>query len=160
MATLFFNTEGGTIKNLFHGDDYYTNETVNLFIFISCWYFWTIVTYGVWIPAGLFLPGIIVGGAIGRMYTWIIQDVFDYSDTDELQQNALLGAAAMLSGYCRLSYSLLVMLLETTQAINLFIPMLICMMVAYGVANIFNQSLYNRALRGKQVPMLMNKVPR
>ena len=38
--------------------------------------------------------------------------------------------------------------------------MLICMMVAYGVAQIFNQSLYNRALRGKQVPMLMNKVPR
>jgi len=72
LATLFFNTEGGTIKNLFHGDDYYTNETINLFIFISCWYFWTIVTYGVWIPAGLFLPGIIVGGAIGRMYTWII----------------------------------------------------------------------------------------
>jgi hypothetical protein len=24
LATLFFNTEGGTIKNLFHGNDYYT----------------------------------------------------------------------------------------------------------------------------------------
>lgn len=66
----------------------------------------------------------------------------------------------MLSGYCRLSYSLLVMLLETTQAINLFIPMLICMMTSYATAQVFNQSLYNRALRGKQVPMLMNRIPK
>ena len=85
LATLFFNTEGGTIRNLFHGEDYYTNEILTLFVFIVAWYFWTIVTYGVWIPAGLFLPGIIVGGAIGRMYTWIIQDIFDYHNSDELQ---------------------------------------------------------------------------
>jgi H+/Cl- antiporter ClcA len=32
------------------------------------------VTYGVWVPAGLFLPGIIVGGAMGRVYTFIIYE--------------------------------------------------------------------------------------
>jgi chloride channel 7 len=87
---------------------------MHLIIFISCWFFFTITTYGVWIPAGLFLPGIIMGGALGRLYTFLIQDTFGYDNPNEMQQNALLGAAAMLSGYCRLTYSLNVMLLETT----------------------------------------------
>jgi H+/Cl- antiporter ClcA len=45
----------------------------------------TIITYGVWVPAGLFLPGIIMGGAMGRLYTALIQNVFDYYDADEIQ---------------------------------------------------------------------------
>jgi hypothetical protein len=128
-------------------------------VFIGCWYVFTITTYGVWIPAGLFLPGIIMGGALGRLYTFMIQDTFNYDDPNEIQQNALLGAAAMLSGYCRMTYSLNVMLLETTQSINLFIPMLITMLTSYMTANIFNLSLYNRALRNKQIPMLKDNVP-
>ena len=114
MATLFFNTEGGTIRSLFQDDGNYKTEPADLTIFISCWFLFTITTYGVWIPAGLFLPGIIMGGALGRLYTFIIQDLFNYGDSNEIQQNALLGAAAMLSGYCRMTYSLNVMLLETT----------------------------------------------
>jgi len=55
-----------------------------------------------------------MGGAMGRLYTMIIQNIFDYTDNGEIQQNALLGAAAMLSGYCRLTYSLTILMLETT----------------------------------------------
>ena len=159
LATLFFNTEGGTIRSLFHDDGNYKTEPAHLVIFIGCWYLFTITTYGVWIPAGLFLPGIIMGGALGRLYTYMIQDIFDYEDVNEMQQNALLGAAAMLSGYCRMTYSLNVMLLETTQSINLFIPILLTMLTSYLTANFFNFSLYNRALRNKQVPMLKDNVP-
>ena len=65
----------------------------------------------------------------------------------------------MLSGYCRLTYSLTVLMLETTQAVNLFIPALITMITSYGVAVIFNQSLYARALRTKQVPFLKHQMP-
>mmetsp|Transcript_3406 Transcript_3406/g.5749 ORF Transcript_3406/g.5749 Transcript_3406/m.5749 type:complete len:185 (+) Transcript_3406:1549-2103(+) len=96
---------------------------------------------------------------MGRIYTMIVQDIFEYTNPDEIQQNALLGATAMLSGYCRLTYSLTVMMLETTQSINLFIPMLITMLTSYGIGILFNKSLYNRALRVKQVPLLKNHVP-
>ena len=66
----------------------------------------------------------------------------------------------MLSGYCRLTYSLTVLMLETTQSVNLFIPMIITMLVSYGVGLLFNKSLYNRALLAKKVPMLIDKVPK
>ena len=77
-----------------------------------------------------------------------------------MKLNALLGACAMLMGYCRLTYSLTVMMLETTQAINLFLPVLITMLISYGTGLAFNVSLYTRALRFKQVPMLKNHVPK
>lgn len=63
-----------------------------------------------------------------------------------MEQNTVLGAAAMLSGYCRLTYSLTVIMLETTQGVNLFIPMLLAMLSSYATALIFNKSLYSNAL--------------
>ena len=90
-----------------------------------------------------------MGGAMGRLYTGIIQSVADYTSPDEAQQNAVLGASAMLAGYCRLTYSLTVIMLETTQAVNLFIPFLLAMLSSYATALIFNQSLYFNALRTK-----------
>lgn len=37
--------------------------------------------------------------------------------------------------------------------------MLLTMLTSYMTANFFNYSLYNRALRNKQVPMLKDEVP-
>lgn len=72
MASLFFNTEGNSIKTLFNKQEIFVYGIKDLAIFSFTWYFFTITTYGVWIPAGLFLPGIIMGGTIGRLYTSLI----------------------------------------------------------------------------------------
>lgn len=71
----------------------------------------------------------------------------------------LVGAGAMLSGYCRLTYSLVVIMLETTSSINIFLPMMIAIMCARGVANTMSGSLYDRALRMKQMPFLRANPP-
>jgi hypothetical protein len=49
--------------------------------------------------------------------------------------------------------------METTQAVNLFLPILIGIMVAHGVARLFNRSLYEYGIRAKQMPLLRNHVP-
>lgn len=103
-----------------------------------------------------------MGGTLGRLYTNIIQMYLPMEHKHfekSAQQNALMGATAMLSGYCRLTFSLAVVMMETSQAINMYLPMLICMLFSYGTALIFNQSLYNRALRSKQVPYLKSSAP-
>lgn len=77
VATLFFNTEKGMIKSLFTAEEGVNNfDTLNIFLFGAIWFLMTITTYGVWIPAGLFLPGIIMGGALGRLYTNIVMKIF------------------------------------------------------------------------------------
>ena len=39
-----------------------------MFVFFCGWYFFTIITYGTNVPSGLFLPGMIIGCAIGDIY--------------------------------------------------------------------------------------------
>ena len=69
---MFYNTEGDAIRSLISGFDEAggVNATGwHLFVFVTTWYVFTISTYGVWVPAGLFLPGIIIGCAIGGLYS-------------------------------------------------------------------------------------------
>lgn len=51
---------------------------------------------------------------MGRLWAYAIQDLFNYFDKAEIEQNTILGSSAMLAGYCRLTYSLTVIMLETT----------------------------------------------
>jgi H+/Cl- antiporter ClcA len=116
---------------------------------MGLWIFFTFTTYGVWVPAGLFLPGIIIGSCIGLLYLqlmiWCGMEIYQVGG----QSYIIMGASAMLAGYCRLTYSLAVIMLETTQSINLFLPIIFTILSSFGVARIFNRSLYDYALRGK-----------
>jgi len=66
----------------------------------------------------------------------------------------------MLGGYTRLTYSLCVIMLETTQSINFFIPIMLSVLVSVTVGNAINRSLYQYALRAKQIPLLRNFAPK
>ena len=80
MATMFMNTEGDAIRSIisgFESTDGVNSRGWHLFIFAATWYFWTIVTYGVWVPAGLFLPGIIIGCAVGGCYAELQATIFN-----------------------------------------------------------------------------------
>jgi H+/Cl- antiporter ClcA len=73
LASLFWATEGGVIRNIM--DDKIVLPLASMFLFFSVWYFFTITTYGTNLPAGLFLPGMIIGCALGAMYAKVV----DYS---------------------------------------------------------------------------------
>lgn len=133
----------------------------NLTIYLSLWYFFFVASYGLWVPAGVFVPGMIIGCAVGLLYLEVmIQGIGMNILRVGGQSYLVIGASAMLSSYTRLTYSLAVLMLETTQAINMFLPMLISIIVAHGVARIFNRSLYEYSIRGKQMPLLRNHVPK
>lgn len=170
LATLIFNTEGGTIRQLLafpkqlklatDPSSESTIPVVDIGIYVIVWYSLTIVTYGVWVPSGLFLPGILIGCSVGILY----MDTLVYGfgvDIKEIggQSYIIIGATAMLAGYCRLTYSLAVIMLETTQSINNFLPTLLSIGVSLAVAKSCNRSLYDYAIRAKQMPLLRNHMP-
>ena len=76
------------------------------------------------------------------------------------QAYIIIGAAAMMAAYCKWTYSLAIIMLETTQSINNFLPITLGIAVALVVAKVFNRSLYEYALRSKQVPVILNKLPK
>lgn len=68
---MFFNTEGDAIRTIISNYEATGGIKIHpfiLFVYCLAWYFFTIVTYGVWVPAGLFLPGMIIGCAVGGLY--------------------------------------------------------------------------------------------
>ena len=76
----------------------------------------------------------------------------------EASKYSIIGAAALLSGSTRMTYSVAVVILETTQNINLFLPIVFTMFAAYGAGSVVNKSIYDGILRTKNIPIL-KKVP-
>lgn len=66
----------------------------------------------------------------------------------------------MLSSYTRLTYCLAVIMMETTNSISLFLPIMITILISNGTSLIFNRSLYEYGIRGKQMPFLRNHLPK
>ena len=135
IATMFENEEVGAIRSIMSGFDGPGGIRLppqQMVTYLGVWYLATITTYGVWVPAGLFLPGIIVGCAVGAIYEEINQSIF--ADDNKTYSNSvvpvLLAVGAMLSAYCRMTYSLAVIMMETTASINIFMPMFLAIMVS------------------------------
>lgn len=70
LATIFWKTEGGVIRQFMATDMVCT--PIQMLVFGVVWYWWTITTYGVNVPSGLFLPGMIIGCALGDLYCHFI----------------------------------------------------------------------------------------
>ena len=64
------NPEGNVIKALMAKEAEFAYNP--LMVHFLVWYLMTIVTYGTAVPAGLFLPGILIGCSLGRMVTLFI----------------------------------------------------------------------------------------
>lgn len=74
FASLIFNTEGGIIRQLLdvpiamnRNDGQQTLSVFSVLIFFLMWYTFFCLTYGVNVPSGLFLPGLIIGCSIGLL---------------------------------------------------------------------------------------------
>lgn len=65
----------------------------------------------------------------------------------------------MMSGYTRLSYSAVILMLEATNSFNFAIPMILAVWITRLIANFLCTSLYERELRSKQMPFLSGKCP-
>jgi H+/Cl- antiporter ClcA len=126
----------------------------NMFFFFLTWYLLTITTYGTFVPSGLFLPGMIIGCALGEL----IFLTMDYSHLiigDDDTKNAInknyivIACAGFMAGYTRMTYSLAVIIMETSNDIQIFLPIMITITVSNYTAYFFTRSLYERAIRGK-----------
>lgn len=68
---------------------------------------------------------------------------------------AILGATALLAGSTRMTYSLAVIMLETTSNVELFLPIIFTLFSSYGAGTLLiNKSIYLGALRSKNIPVL------
>ncbi|XP_005996630.1 H(+)/Cl(-) exchange transporter 6 [Latimeria chalumnae] len=151
MATLFFNPQESAILQLFHQDGTFSPVTLLLFIILyfllACW------TYGVTVPSGLFVPALLCGAAYGRLVANILKT---YIGLDHVYSGtfALIGAASFLGGVVRMTISLTVILIESTNEITYGLPIMVTLMVAKWTGDFFNKGIYDIHIDLRGVPLL------
>uniref|UniRef100_A0A803L4Y9 Chloride channel protein n=1 Tax=Chenopodium quinoa TaxID=63459 RepID=A0A803L4Y9_CHEQI len=150
LASLFLTTSDDAIRNLFSNTIIREFQMSSLFIFFVTIYFLGIVTYGIAVPAGLFIPVILAGSVYGR----IVGRVFHSVSVLDTGLFSLLGAASFLGGTMRMTVSLCVILLELTNNLLLLPLVMIVLLISKSVADCFNRGVYDQIVKLKGLPYL------
>jgi chloride channel 6 len=158
LATILFNPQETAIKQLFHQNGAFTLPTLWIvflvYFVLACW------TYGAGIPSGLFIPCLVIGATYGRFVALALTLLEHQFPILHFLTNlypgtyALIGAASFLGGVVRMTISLTVILIESTNEIDYGLPIMLTLMVAKWVGDIFNHGLYDIHVELKKTPLL------
>ncbi|KAF5469682.1 hypothetical protein F2P56_013737 [Juglans regia] len=150
LASLFLNTNDDAIRNLFSTSTTKEFHISSLFIFFGAVYCLGIITYGIAIPSGLFIPVILAGACYGRL----VGRLFESMSTLDTGLFALLGAASFLGGTMRMTVSLCIILLELTNDLQLLPLVMLVLLISKTVADNFNKGVYDQILKIKGLPYM------
>lgn len=132
----------------------------------------TVFTFGIKVPAGLFIPSMAMGAIMGRMvgigmeqiamnnkHLWIFQNACPKGDscmTPGLY--AMVGAAACLAGVTRMTVSLVVIMFELTGSVNYIVPLMAAVMASKWVGDALGkEGIYDAHIHLNGYPFLDSK---
>ncbi|KAG0238613.1 glycerol ethanol, ferric requiring protein [Actinomortierella wolfii] len=126
------------------------------------------ITYGLKVPAGIFVPSMAIGALFGRMVGLMVRAaqtaypgfmLFSSCKPDvpciTPGTYAFLGAAAALGGVMRLTLCVVIIMFELTGALNYILPTMITLMVTQTVGDYFAKGgIADRYIRLNGYPFL------
>ncbi|GER33492.1 chloride channel [Striga asiatica] len=150
LATLLLTTNDDAVRSVFSIQTPAQYSLPSLVIFFALYCILGLITFGIAVPSGLFLPIILMGSAYGRIlglamgpYTKIDPGLY-----------AVLGAASLMAGSMRMTVSLCVIFLELTNNLLLLPITMLVLLIAKTVGDCFNPSIYEIILELKGLPFL------
>ncbi len=132
----------------------------------------TIITFGIKLPAGIFIPTLAVGALFGRFVGLIVQYVqwthpelgfFGWCKAEDSACivpgiYAMVGAAAALSGVTRTTVSLVVIMFELTGTLTYSIPVMLSVLIARTIADgLEHKGIYDLVIEFSGLPYLDSK---
>lgn len=110
----------------------------------------TAITFGAALPSGLFIPSIFIGALLGRsvgLATLEFRQLLFGMATARVHIEpgvfAMVGAVAMLSGFARMTVSLVVIMFELTGELTYVVPFMCAVLAAKQVGDMFTVSIYD-----------------
>eukprot|EP00607_Mallomonas_marina_P005401 CAMPEP_0182439872 /NCGR_PEP_ID=MMETSP1167-20130531/86705_1 /TAXON_ID=2988 /ORGANISM="Mallomonas Sp, Strain CCMP3275" /LENGTH=421 /DNA_ID=CAMNT_0024633673 /DNA_START=1622 /DNA_END=2887 /DNA_ORIENTATION=+ len=103
--------------------------------------------------AGVFVPSLLSGACMGRIFGSMLNAAFPGLVADS-GTYALIGAAAMLGGVCRMTIALTVILVEVTGNLQYVLPLMLTLLASRYTGNVFSPGLYDQIVHLKQLPYL------
>ncbi|KAM0562506.1 hypothetical protein ACHAPJ_002196 [Fusarium lateritium] len=146
---------------------------LHLFVALLIKGFLTVITFGIKVPAGIYVPSMVVGGLIGRivghLVQWAVLRFPDWGiwggcafsrDGSCIQPGVygLIAAGATMCGVTRLSVTLAVILFELTGSLDYVLPFSLAILVAKWTADAVEpNSIYDLLTSMNSYPFLDNK---
>ncbi|XAR56259.1 hypothetical protein NMG60_11036668 [Bertholletia excelsa] len=149
LASLLLNTNDDVIRNLLSSGDEEFHLSTLLVCFVAV-YCLGIITYGIAIPSGLFIPVILAGASYGRLIGTLLGSFLDL----DAGLFALLGAASFLGGTMRMTVSICVILLELTNNLLMLPLIMLVLLISKTVADCFNKGVYDQIVKMKGLPYM------
>ncbi|KAM7466789.1 hypothetical protein LguiB_014351 [Lonicera macranthoides] len=156
LATIFFNTQDDAIRNLFSANTIHEFSAQSLLTFLVMFYTLAVVTFGTAVPAGQFVPGIMIGSTYGRLVGMFVVSFYKKLSIEE-GTYALLGAASFLGGSMRMTVSLCVIMVEITNNLKLLPLIMLVLLISKAVGDAFNEGLYEEQARLRGIPLLESR---
>lgn len=125
-----------------------------LLLFGVVYFLEAVVTCGLSIPAGLFIPSLLCGATMGRLFGEVLQMLTPADWSVHPGIYALVGSASLLAGMTRITISLCVMMIEATGNVRYGLPLMLAIMGAKLVGDAINAGLYDQIILVKHWPFL------
>ncbi|TYH11551.1 hypothetical protein ES288_A07G266800v1 [Gossypium darwinii] len=150
LATLLLTTNDDAVRNIFSSNTPSEFQYTSILIFFALYCILGLITFGIAVPSGLFLPIILMGSGYGRLLSMLLGS---YTNLDQ-GLYAVLGAASLMAGSMRMTVSVCVIFLELTNNLLLLPITMIVLLIAKTVGDSFNPSIYEIVLELKGLPFL------
>ena len=157
VATLTMTSHENVMHFLFHEAG--ALDPVVLLTFLSLFFVAAFTSLGTAVPAGFFLPSMLTGALIGRIIAESAGSALE--ETFGLQPGllAFVGAGVVLGGVCRMPVSLTIIMCEATNQASYTLYLMMAMIVAKGVGDIFIPSITAIGFKLSQYPILQWDTP-
>ncbi|XP_057805939.1 chloride channel protein CLC-d isoform X1 [Salvia miltiorrhiza] len=156
LATIFFNTQDDAIRNLFSAKTIHEFSAQSLLTFLVMFYSLAVLTFGTAVPAGQFVPGIMIGSTYGRLVGMFVVNFYQKLNIEE-GTYALLGAASFLGGSMRMTVSLCVIMVEISNNLKFLPLIMLVLLISKAVGDAFNEGLYEEQARLRAIPLLESR---
>ena len=168
MASLMHNGQEGIILNML-SREYSVAENYPwelLLPFLALYIVLAIGVFGIFVPAGNFIPALTIGATMGRLFAeflnvWGIKEAFGVDTPKGSFEGtyALLGAASMLGGVTRMTLTLAAILIEVTDDAPILLEMMFVLIIAKLVGDKFSHSFDHAMLHLQGLPFLDEEPP-
>ena len=143
MATLTLSSAEDAIKHLFSKSGL-TIKLGTLMYFWMIYVFTFCIQLGTAVPAGNFVPNVLMGGLLGRFFgeAALMAVGCRLGETCQYVSNpgvyAIVGATSQLVSWTRTMPAMMVTMFEVTSDTSLAVPMLVCSCLSRAICNLFN----------------------
>jgi H+/Cl- antiporter ClcA len=154
MGLLFWVPQESMLRWVLHSEGYDHISTAQLWYALIFYFFGTVLVFGIAVPSGLFIPSFVIGALYGRLVGQL--HAYMTGNYQLITSFTFLGSASCLGGMTRVTISVALIALESTQNVTASLYCFMVVIIAKLVADSVNIGIYDLVIVMKEIPFLVD----